>query len=111
MLDVLSSDYIRAARARGNSELRILLKHALRPAILPVVSVAAVQFGIMLSGSVVIETLFALRGIGFLAWESIIRGDLPVLQAIVLVVSGIYMVLNLGADVLNAVLDPRMRRT
>jgi len=109
MLDVLSSDFIRTARAKGLYEGRVLFKHALRNAIIPVVSLAAVQFGFMLGGSVVIETIFAMNGVGYLAWESITRADLPMVQAIVLVVSLFYIVLTLLADMLNAWLDPRIR--
>jgi len=109
MLEVLSSDYIRTAVSKGLSPWQILFKHALRNALIPVVSLASVQFGFMLGGSVVIETVFAIHGVGFLAWESIRRSDLPVVQAIVLMLSLIYVGLNLLADVLNALLDPRIR--
>ncbi len=109
MLEVLASDYIRTAHAKGLRPMRVLFKHALRNAILPVVSLAAVSFGFMLGGSIVIETIFAINGLGFLAWESIQRADLPMMQAIVLVLSVFYIVLTLLADLLNAFLDPRIR--
>lgn len=109
MLEVLASDYIRTARAKGLRPMRTLFKHALRNAILPVVSLAAVQFGFMLGGSIIIETIFAINGLGFLAWESIQRADLPMMQAIVLVLSIFYIVLTFLADMLNAFLDPRIR--
>ena len=109
MLEVLASDYIRTARAKGLRPLPVLFKHALRNAILPVVSLAAVQFGFMLGGSIVIETIFAINGLGFLAWESIQRADLPVMQAIVLVLSVFYIALTFLSDMLNAFLDPRIR--
>jgi len=109
MIEVLSSDYIRTARAKGLRWPKILFKHALRNAIIPVVSLAAVQFGFMLGGSIIIESVFALHGIGYLAWESIGRSDLPVVQAIVLMLSLIYVVLTLLSDILNAMLDPRIR--
>lgn len=111
MLEVLSSDYIRTARAKGLRPPRVLFKHALRNAVIPVVSVSAVQFGFMLGGSIVIETIFAINGLGFLAWESILRADLPMMQAIVLVLSLFYIVLTFVADMLNAFLDPRIRVT
>lgn len=111
MLEVLSSDYIRTARAKGLRPMRVLFKHALRNAILPVVSLASVQFGFMLGGSIVIETIFAINGLGYLAWESIQRADLPMMQAIVLVLSLFYILLTLLADLLNAFLDPRIRVT
>jgi peptide/nickel transport system permease protein len=109
MLDVMASDYIRTARAKGLRPASVLFKHALRNAIVPVVSLAAVQFGFMLGGSVVIETIFQIDGLGYLAWESIQRKDLPTMQAIVLVLSLIYVVLTFLADLLNAVLNPRIR--
>ncbi|MDX1431276.1 MAG: ABC transporter permease [Gammaproteobacteria bacterium] len=109
MLEVLASDYIRTARAKGLRPITVLFKHALRNAIIPVVSLAAVQFGFMLGGSIVIETIFAINGLGYLAWESIQRADLPMMQAIVLVLACFYIVLTFFADMLNAFLDPRIR--
>ena len=109
MLEVLGSDYIRTARAKGLKQHTILFKHALRNAVIPVVSLAAVQFGFMLGGSIVIESIFALHGAGYLAWESIGRLDLPVVQAVVLVFSLFYIVLTFLSDLLNAWLDPRIR--
>jgi peptide/nickel transport system permease protein len=109
MLDVLGADYIRTARAKGLRPGVVLFKHALRNAVIPVVSLAAVQLGFMLGGSVVVETVFALHGTGFLAWESINRHDLPTVQAILLVFSLIYILLTLVADLANAWLDPRIR--
>ena len=109
MMEVLAADYIRTARAKGLRPMTVLFKHALRNAIIPVVSLAAVQFGFMLGGSIVIETIFAINGLGFLAWESIQRADLPMMQAIVLVLSIFYIVLTFLADMLNAWLDPRIR--
>jgi peptide/nickel transport system permease protein len=109
MLEVLASDYIRTARAKGLRTMSVLFKHALRNAIIPVVAVAAVQFGFMLGGSIVIESVFSLYGVGYLGWEAISRADFPVVQAIVLVLACIYVLLTLLADVLNAVLDPRIR--
>jgi peptide/nickel transport system permease protein len=109
MLEVLSADYIRTARAKGLRPHTVLFKHALRNAIIPVVSLAAVLFGFMLGGSIVIETIFQINGLGYLAWESIQRKDLPTIQAIVLVLSVIYVLLTLASDLLNAFLDPRLR--
>ena len=109
MLEVLSSDYIRTARAKGLRPMTVMFKHALRNAIIPVVALAAVQFGFMLGGSIVIETIFQINGLGYLAWESIQRKDLPMMQAIVLVLAVIYVVLTFFADMLNAFLDPRIR--
>jgi peptide/nickel transport system permease protein len=109
MIQALGSDYIRTARAKGLSRASILLKHALRNAAIPVVAIAAVQLGFMLGGSIVIEQVFALHGVGFLAWESIGKNDFPVVQAVVLVLAVIYVALTMLADLMNAVLDPRLR--
>jgi len=111
MIDALGSDYIRTARAKGLSRASIVLKHAARNAAMPVVSIAAVQLGFMLGGSIVIETVFALHGVGFLAWESISKNDFPTVQAVVLLLAFIYTLLTLGSDLLNALLDPRLRAT
>jgi ABC-type dipeptide/oligopeptide/nickel transport system permease component len=109
MIDALAADYIRTARAKGLSRAKIILKHALRNAAMPVVSIAAVQLGFMLGGSVVIESVFALPGVGYLAWESITKNDFPVVQAVVLFLAVIYIALTLLADMMNALLDPRLR--
>lgn len=109
MIDALSSDYIRTARAKGLSRASIVLKHALRNAAMPVVSITAVQLGFMLGGSIVTEAVFAVNGVGYLAWESISKNDFPVVQAVVLLLAVIYIGLTLLADLLNAVLDPRLR--
>jgi ABC-type dipeptide/oligopeptide/nickel transport system permease component len=109
MIDVLASDYIRTARAKGLSGASIVLKHALRNALVPVVALAAVQLGNMLGGSVVIETVFALDGLGYLAYQSISHLDPPVTQTVVTLLSFIYVGLTLAADLANAWLDPRIR--
>ena len=109
MLDVLDSDYIRTARAKGLSERKVIFKHALRNAALPVVSLSAVQLGFMLGGSVVIEAIFSINGLGNLSWQSIKRADVEVMQAVVLVLSFIFVALTFLADVINAFLDPRLR--
>ncbi|MCP4687400.1 MAG: ABC transporter permease [Desulfobacterales bacterium] len=109
MMEVLASDHIRTARAKGLRWGKVLFKHALRNAIIPVVALAAVQLGFMLGGSIVIESVFALNGLGHLAWVSIGRSDLPVMQAIVLLLSTIYVLLTFLSDLLNAFLDPRIR--
>ncbi len=109
MIQAMGSDYIRTARAKGLTRASILLKHALRNAAIPVVAIAAVQLGFMLGGSIVIEQVFALHGVGYLAWESIGKNDFPVVQAVVLVLAIIYVGLTMLADLMNAVLDPRLR--
>lgn len=109
MLEVLGSDYIRTAKAKGLRPHVVLFKHALRNAIIPVVSLSAVQLGFMLGGSVIIEQIFSLHGIGRLAWQSIQRSDFEMMQAIVLTVACFYIVLTFLADILNAFLDPKIR--
>ena len=109
MIEVLDADYIRTARAKGLSRGAVVFKHALRNAVVPVVALAAVQLGYLLGGSVVIETIFALDGLGYLAYQSITFKDFPVMQSIVLLLSVIYVVLTLASDVANAWLDPRIR--
>lgn len=109
MLEVLASDYVRTARAKGLSPTKVMFKHALRNAILPVVSLAAVQFGFLLSGSVIIESIFALNGVGYLAFQSIVRIDFPVVQSILVFMACAYILLTLLADLINAKLDPRVR--
>ncbi len=111
MLDVLSSDYIRTARAMGLASPAILFRWGLTNALLPVISLTAVQFGFMLGGSIIIESVFAIHGVGYLAWQSFSRSDMPVIQAIVLLVSLAYIVLTLLADLINAWMDPRIRST
>ena len=111
MIEVMQSDHIRTARAYGLAGWRVVLRHALRSAIIPVVSLAAVQLGFMLGGSIVVETVFSLKGLGQLAWQSIQRSDIEVIQAILLLIALVYAVLTLLADMLNAMLDPRMRIT
>lgn len=109
MIEVLSSDYIRTARAKGLRPRTVLFKHALRNAIIPVVSLSAVQLGFMLGGSIIIETIFSLKGLGNLAWQSIQRSDFDVMQALVLSIAMFYILLTYLADLLNAFLDPRIR--
>ncbi len=109
MIEVLEADYIRTARAKGLPPATVIFKHALRNAIVPVVALAAVQLGYLLGGSVVIETIFALDGLGYLAYQSITYKDFPVMQIIVLLLSVIYVLLTLASDIANAWLDPRIR--
>jgi len=109
MIEALAADYIRTARAKGLSPTSIIFKHALRNAALPVVSITAVQIGFMLGGSVVTESVFAVPGVGYLAWEAIIKNDFPVVQAVVLLLAVIFIVLTFFADIINALLDPKLR--
>ncbi len=109
MIEVLGTDYIRSAEAKGLTTWQVIVGHALRNAILPLVSLAALQLGVLLSGSIVIESVFALNGLGRLAWESLLRADLPVVQAVILILSLVYVVLTTAGDLVNAWLDPRIR--
>ncbi|WEY42643.1 ABC transporter permease [Paraburkholderia sp. SUR17] len=109
MLDVLGADYIRTARAKGLTPARVVIRHALRNALIPVVALAAVELGFMLGGSVVIESVFSLQGLGQLAWDAISRNDFPVVQAVVLIIAMFYIGLTFLADIANAALDPRLR--
>ena len=109
MIEVLGSDYIRTARAKRLSPMSVVFKHGLRNALIPVVALTAVQLGFLLGGSIVIETIFALDGLGYLAYQSITHKDFPVTQAVLLLLSVVYVLLTLMADVFNALLDPRMR--
>jgi peptide/nickel transport system permease protein len=109
LLDVMASDYIRTARAKGFGIGQVLLRHAMRNALLPVVGVLAVQLGHKLGGSVVTESVFALNGLGRLALQAIVGGDIPTIQMLVFVFALTFVVLTLAADLLNAWLDPRIR--
>jgi peptide/nickel transport system permease protein len=109
MLDVLHEDYIRTARAKGLSERVVLLTHAFRNALIPVVTVVGLQVGFLLGGTVVIETVFAWPGLGKLLVDSVLSRDYPVVLGIVVFSSGIFVLINLTVDILYTVLDPQMR--
>jgi peptide/nickel transport system permease protein len=109
MLEVIQEDYIRAARAHGLSEFRILGSHALRNAALPVITILGMQFGALLAGAVITETIFSWQGIGQLMIDSIQKRDYPVVQGCVLLVSFIYVLVNLITDLTYIVLDPRLK--
>jgi len=109
MLEVFQSEYILTARGKGLSERVVILRHALRNALIPIVTILGLQFGHLLGGAVVIEKVFARQGIGALAVDSIFAKDFVVVQAVVLVISVVYTVLSLIVDMLYAVLDPRIR--
>jgi len=109
MLDALGEDYIRTARAKGLAERRVVMRHGVMNMLIPVVTVLGLQLGALLGGAVVTETVFSWPGLGSLAIEAISSRDYPVVQAVVLVVSFVYVFLNLGVDVLYALLDPRIR--
>jgi peptide/nickel transport system permease protein len=109
VLEVLRQDYVVAARARGVREPMVIGRHALRNAALPVVTVAALQFGQMLGGAVITETIFGWPGLGHYTVQAILERDFPVVQAAVLLSSAVFILLNLGVDLLYGRLDPRIR--
>ena len=109
MLEVLREDYVRTARAKGLKELTVLGRHALKNAILPVVTITGSQFGRLLGGTIIVETIFVMPGMGALLVESISTRDFPVLQAVVLLIALVVLVLNLLVDLGYAWLDPRIR--
>ncbi len=109
LLEVLNEDYIRTARAKGLSERRVILTHALRAALLPLVTIVGLQMGSLLAGAVITETIFSWNGIGRLLVDSIEKRDYPVTQACVLVVALSYVLINQATDLVYRWLDPRTR--
>ncbi len=109
LLDVLGEDYIRTARAKGLRELPVVLNHALRNSIIPVITVVGVQFGVLLGGAIIVETVFAWPGIGRLLIDAVSARDFPLVQGIMLFISVGFVVVNLAADILYAYADPRIR--
>ncbi len=111
MLDVLRQDYVRTARAKGLGNGVVLFKHALKNAFPPILTVTATTFGYLLAGSFVVETLFAIPGIGYQSIDAIRKRDYPVIQAMALLLASIFVLVNLVVDILYGVLDPRARLT
>jgi len=109
MLDVLSSDYLRTARAKGLAPFNIIIGHALRNAWLPIVTQLGIELGTLLSGAIVTETVFAWPGIGRLAVQAVFDRDFPVVEAVVLLAALVFTVVNLAVDMMYAALDPRIR--
>ena len=109
MLQVLSSDYVRTARAKGVQERDVVMKHALRNALIPIITLGALEFGTLLSGAVLTEQVFTIPGFGKLIVDAVFNRDYAVVQGVVLFTATAYIVLNLVADILYAVANPRMR--
>ena len=109
MLEVLSQDYVRTARAKGLSEYSVIMKHAMRNAWLPVVTIIGLEFGFMLSGVVVVEVVFAWPGLGRTVFNAIAHRDIPLVQASVVVIAILVILINLITDIIYAKLDPRIR--
>ena len=108
LLDVLPSDFVRTARAKGVAGARVLFRHALRNALIPVVTVMGLQFGALLGGAVIVESVFARSGLGRFAVAAVQSRDFPVIQGIVLFAAAVYALVNLSVDVAYLVLDPRI---
>ena len=111
MLDVLDSDYVAMARAKGLPEGVVIGKHALRNALLPVLTYSSLVLGAFMNGSVVVEQVYAWPGIGTSAVQSVVRRDFPVIQGVVIVFGGFFILINLFVDILYAVIDPRIKYT
>jgi peptide/nickel transport system permease protein len=109
LIDVMSEDYIRTARAKGLSERRVVLRHGLRAAITPIVTVFGLDVGVLLGGAILTETVFNIPGIGRLAYDSILAGDLPMIQGTVLLGAFFIVMANLIVDIAYAFIDPRVR--
>jgi len=109
VVDSLTADHVRTARAKGLSEYRVVLRHALRNALIPVVTLIGLQIGFLLGGAVVTETIFSWPGVGRLAVGAILSADFPMAQGTIIVLSAGFIVINLVVDLLYAVLDPRVR--
>lgn len=109
MLEVLNADYIRTAYAKGLSRRQVIFKHAIRNALIPIFTLITVEYGMLLGGAVLTETIFAWPGVGWLAVEAISRRDLPLVQAIVISVAWIFVLINLLTDILYSWIDPRIR--
>lgn len=109
LLDVLGRDYVRTARAKGGIERRVVVRHGLRNALLPVVTIIGLQLGALLSGAVLTETVFGLAGVGTMLFEAITARDFPIIQGFVVIIATGYVLLNLLVDISYAYLDPRIR--
>jgi peptide/nickel transport system permease protein len=109
MLQVLSSDYVRTARAKGLNERVVILKHALRNALVPIITLGALEFGTLLSGAVLTEQVFTIPGFGKLIVDAVFNRDYLVVQGVVLFTATVYIMLNLLADLAYFLVNPRMR--
>ncbi len=109
LLEVLREEYVKTARAKGVAERGVLFRHALRNAMIPILTVAGVQLGQLMAGSIILESVFYLPGLGRLALGAISARDLPVVQGVVLFVASVIVGINAAVDVLYGLLDPRIR--
>ena len=108
MLDVLSQDYVRTARAKGLREINVILKHGLKNALLPVVTIVGLRFGGLLAGTVLVESVFAIPGIGRMMVDGVLNRDYPMVQGSVLIIAARFVIINMLVDVLYALIDPRI---
>ena len=109
LLEVLEEDYVRTAHAKGLSTLTVVVTHALRNASIPIVTIIGVGLTLLIGGVVITESVFAIPGIGRLTVDAILRRDYPIIQAVILLSSGVYVMVNLVIDLVYTVLDPRIR--
>jgi ABC-type dipeptide/oligopeptide/nickel transport system permease component len=109
MLDVLREQFILAGRAKGLTEARVVYKHALKNAFVPTLTVIGISFAILLGGAVIIEQVFNIPGLGRLIISAVLRRDYPVIQGVILIVAGVYVLVNLAVDLAYLALDPRIR--
>jgi len=109
MLEVLSQDYIRTAQAKGLANSQILIRHALKNAAVPIVTVVGIGVALLISGVIVTETVFAIPGIGRLTVDAILRRDYPIMQGVILLFSAVYVLINLAVDISYTLFDPRVR--
>ena len=109
MLDVLGDDFIRTARAKGLGERRVVMKHALKNATIPILTVIGLTAAVLISGAVVTETVFGLPGVGNLVVSAVLRRDYPVIQGALLVIAALYVLINFAIDMLYLLVDPRVR--
>jgi peptide/nickel transport system permease protein len=109
VIEELSSDYVRTARAKGLSESQVLFRHAFRNALIPILTILGLQFGTLLAGTIVTETIFSWPGIGRLAVQAISARDYPLLQGCILLIAVSYVAVNFLTDVVSALVDPRVR--
>lgn len=109
LLEVMREDYVRTARAKGLAEQAVIFRHALRNALIPVVTVMGIAFALLLAGAVISENVFAIRGVGRLLIESILNRDYPIVQGTILVIAAIFVFMNLAVDLLYVVINPKIR--
>ena len=109
LVDVLNQDYIRTARSKGISKYNIILKHSLRNAMIPPVTLLGIQFGLLITGAVITEEVFARPGLGQLLLQAILAKDIPLVQALVVYMTAVYIFLNLIVDFTYGIIDPRIR--